>query len=73
MSYHYAYTRLDDTSSYKGNVRMGTPQQPLRIVKNPVNLFMLENKGALSNYFFTVQYNNSTDNPALKTNHLETY
>jgi len=55
FSTHYDYLRVDDTHDNVASVRPAFAKQPLRFVKTPLNLFIIENLNTITNenYFIT--------------------
>lgn len=74
FSTHYEYNRVDDTSATTGNLRPLYAQYPLRLVKNPLNLFFIENlNNTLNNYLIIPKWNINTDGIADKSYQTENF
>ena len=52
---HYDYILLDDTSNFDGNARVNTTVGPLRITVAPLNMFVLDYKKDLNDFFYTLK------------------
>jgi len=55
LGYHYEYLAVDDADDTMGNVRLQESVGPLRIASVPLNMFVLDSKEALSDFFFTIK------------------